>query len=183
MTASVVQWSEFLAADLDVRIRFPALPDFLRSIGSGTGSTQPCDYNWEATRMKSSGSGLEMREYRHRYPSLWPRSIIYPHKLALTSPTTGGRSVDIVRSRTQVTMFVFFIGNNVFYESGIRQIYAVRFLCVWRVFAQPRSELMLYASSRLDGRNVRLFPIRDRRKKHLTIRMLLSFAVVLRFLT
>jgi hypothetical protein len=26
-------------------VRFPALPDFLRSSGSGTGSTQPCQYN------------------------------------------------------------------------------------------------------------------------------------------
>jgi hypothetical protein len=40
-TASVVQWSEFLATDLEVRVRFPALPDFLRSSGSGTGFTQP----------------------------------------------------------------------------------------------------------------------------------------------
>jgi hypothetical protein len=40
LTASVVQWSEFLATDPDVRDRFPALPDFLRSSGSGTGSTQ-----------------------------------------------------------------------------------------------------------------------------------------------
>jgi hypothetical protein len=31
------------------RIRFPALPDFLRSSGSGTGSTQPCEDNWGAT--------------------------------------------------------------------------------------------------------------------------------------
>jgi hypothetical protein len=28
-----------LATDPDVRVRFPALPDFLRSSGSGTGST------------------------------------------------------------------------------------------------------------------------------------------------
>jgi hypothetical protein len=38
-------WSEFLATDREVRVRFPALPDFLRSIGSGTGSTQPREYN------------------------------------------------------------------------------------------------------------------------------------------
>jgi hypothetical protein len=31
---------------------------------------------------------------------------LYPQKLALTSPTSGGRSVDIVRSRTQATEFV-----------------------------------------------------------------------------
>jgi hypothetical protein len=37
-------WSEFLATDSEVRVRFPALPNFLRSVGSGTGSTQPCEY-------------------------------------------------------------------------------------------------------------------------------------------
>jgi hypothetical protein len=30
---------------------------------------------------------------------------LYPQKLALTSPTSGGRSVGIVRSRTQATEF------------------------------------------------------------------------------
>jgi hypothetical protein len=30
---------------------------------------------------------------------------IYPQKLALTSPTGGGRSVGIVRSRTKATEF------------------------------------------------------------------------------
>ena len=31
---------------------------------------------------------------------------LYPQKLALTSPTGGGRSVDIVRSRTKATELV-----------------------------------------------------------------------------
>jgi hypothetical protein len=43
MTTSVDKWSKFLATDLEVRVRFLALPDFLRS-GSGTGSTQPREY-------------------------------------------------------------------------------------------------------------------------------------------
>jgi hypothetical protein len=41
-------WSssqEFLATAPEVRIRFPALPDSLRSSGSGTGFTQPREYN------------------------------------------------------------------------------------------------------------------------------------------
>jgi hypothetical protein len=33
-------------------IRFPALPDFLRSMWSGTGSTQPRENNWGTTWMK-----------------------------------------------------------------------------------------------------------------------------------
>jgi len=32
---------------------------------------------------------------------------LYPQKLALTSPTGGGRSVGIVRSRTKDTEFTF----------------------------------------------------------------------------
>jgi len=32
---------------------------------------------------------------------------LYPQKLALTSPTGGGRSVGIVRVRTKATEFVF----------------------------------------------------------------------------
>jgi hypothetical protein len=43
-TASVAWWSEFLATDLEVRVRFPALPE-TKSNGSGAGSTQPREYN------------------------------------------------------------------------------------------------------------------------------------------
>jgi hypothetical protein len=41
----VVLWSEFLATDLEVQVRFPVLPDFLSSSGSGTGSTRPRENN------------------------------------------------------------------------------------------------------------------------------------------
>jgi ribosomal protein L37E len=74
--------------------------------GSGTRSIQPREYNWGATRQKRSGSCLENREYGRRDPSRWPRGTLYPQKLSITSPTSGGRSVGIVRSRTQ-TMEVF----------------------------------------------------------------------------
>jgi hypothetical protein len=52
--------------------------------------------------------GLESWECVRRDPSRWPRGILYLQKLALTSPTSGGRSVGIVRSRTQATEFSFF---------------------------------------------------------------------------
>jgi heme/copper-type cytochrome/quinol oxidase subunit 2 len=48
LTASVVQWSEFLATDPEDRVRFLALPE-KESSGSGTGSTQRREYNWGAT--------------------------------------------------------------------------------------------------------------------------------------
>jgi hypothetical protein len=35
---------------------------------------------------------------------------LYPQKLALTSPTGGGRSVGIVRVRTKATEFVYYYG-------------------------------------------------------------------------
>jgi hypothetical protein len=58
---------------------------------------------------KSSGSGLENREYGRRDPSRWPRDSFYPPKLAPTSPTGGGRSIGIVPSRTQATEFFLYI--------------------------------------------------------------------------
>jgi hypothetical protein len=57
----------------------------------------------ELLERKSSGSGLENREYGRRDPSRLLRGTLYPHKLALYSPTSGGPSVGIVRSQTQVT--------------------------------------------------------------------------------
>ena len=44
------------------RVRFPALPDFLSSSGSGTGSTQPREVKWGANWIKSSSSGPENRD-------------------------------------------------------------------------------------------------------------------------
>jgi hypothetical protein len=52
---------------------------------------------------ESSGSCLENREYGRGDPSRWPRGTIYPQELALTSPTSGGRSIGIVHSPTKAT--------------------------------------------------------------------------------
>jgi hypothetical protein len=54
----------------------------------------------------NSGCGLESREYGHGDTLLWLRDTLYPQKLALTSPTSGCRSVGKVRSRTKATEFV-----------------------------------------------------------------------------
>jgi hypothetical protein len=56
---------------------------------------------------KSSGSGLESENTAVGDPSHWPHCTLYPEKLALTLPTSGGRSVSIFRSRTQVTEFFY----------------------------------------------------------------------------
>jgi hypothetical protein len=61
----------------------------------------------ELLERKSRSSGLETREYGRRDPSRWPRGSLYPQRLALTSPTSGDRSVAIVCSLTQATEFTF----------------------------------------------------------------------------
>jgi hypothetical protein len=61
----------------------------------------------EQFKRNNVGSGLESREHGRGDPPRWPRGTIYPQKLALTSPTSGGRSVGIVRSQAKTTEFVF----------------------------------------------------------------------------
>jgi hypothetical protein len=64
-------------------------------------------------------SGLENRDYGRRDPSRWPRDILYLQKLALTSPTSGYRSVNIVRSQTKATEFSFVISYVYMYISSL----------------------------------------------------------------
>jgi hypothetical protein len=61
----------------------------------------------ELLRRKCNGFGLESREYSRKDPSRWPRGTFYAQKLELTSPTSGGRSVGTVCSRTQATEFFY----------------------------------------------------------------------------
>jgi len=84
------------------QVRSPALP-FLSSSGSGTGSTQPREVNWGATWIKKGAApGLETAVGTRCADHVTP---LYPQKLALTTPTGGGRSVGIVRVRTKATEF------------------------------------------------------------------------------
>jgi hypothetical protein len=56
---------------------------------------------------KSSGSGLENREFVRRDASRWPRGTVYPQKVALTWPTSG------------LSPRIFFPSNAVANESGL----------------------------------------------------------------
>jgi hypothetical protein len=48
-------------------------------------------------------SCLDIRKYGCGIPTCWPRGTLYPQRLPLNSPTSGGRSVGIVRSQTETT--------------------------------------------------------------------------------
>jgi hypothetical protein len=52
-----------------IHVRFLAVPDFLRSSGSGTGSLRLVSTIEELLERKSSGSGLANRDYGLRDPS------------------------------------------------------------------------------------------------------------------
>jgi hypothetical protein len=84
--------SEFLATDPVVRVRLTALPDFLKSNVSATGFTQPREYSY--WKEKNSGSVLQNREYgRKGSAEVTTSHPLSSQKLALTSPTSFGRSV------------------------------------------------------------------------------------------
>jgi hypothetical protein len=76
---------------------------FWEVVGLDRGPHSFVSTNEELVGRKSSSSGLGSREYGRRDPSRWPRGTLHPQKLAVTSPTSGGHSVGIVRSRTQAT--------------------------------------------------------------------------------
>jgi hypothetical protein len=65
----------------------------------------------ELLESKSSGSGLESGDYGRRGSAeLTTRQPLYPQKFAITSLTSGRRSVGVVRSRTKATeLFIIII--------------------------------------------------------------------------
>jgi hypothetical protein len=76
-------------------------------VGSERGPLNLVSTIEELLGRKSSGSGLENRDYSRRgSAAMNTRQPLYPQKLVLTSPTSDSRSVGIVRSRTQATEFV-----------------------------------------------------------------------------
>jgi hypothetical protein len=57
----------------------------------------------ELHERKSRGSDLESREYGRGGSAVLTTRHVYPQKLALISPTSGGHSVGIVLSQTEAT--------------------------------------------------------------------------------
>jgi hypothetical protein len=89
----------------------------------------------ELLERKSSGSGLENRDHGHRgSAALTTRHSSIRKKLLLTSPTSGGRSVGIVRSQTKVTEFSSYVSCAGLWVNGKRMRTAFR----QRPFGWPR---------------------------------------------
>jgi hypothetical protein len=78
---------------------------FWEVVGMERGSLSLVSTIEELLGINSSGSGLENRKYGRGDPLLWPHDTLYRLKLALTSPTSCGRSVGIARLRTKTTEF------------------------------------------------------------------------------
>jgi hypothetical protein len=102
-----MKWKFFAWIFTQNAVSFPHfnVHKFYKTQSSGTGSTQPREDNWGAT-WKESSAPVYKTEINGRGDSLrWPRDTLYRLKLALTSPTSGGRSVGIVRWQTKAPVF------------------------------------------------------------------------------
>jgi hypothetical protein len=60
---------------------------------------------------------MKFRRFTKR--DLWPPDTLYPQKLALTSSTSGGRSVGTVRSRTQAEEFSLILFHDLNWKSEV----------------------------------------------------------------
>jgi hypothetical protein len=74
---------------------------FWEVVGLERGPLSPVRIIEELLECKSSCSGQGNRVNGRGDPLRWLPEPLYPQKLALTSPTSGGRSVGIVRLRTK----------------------------------------------------------------------------------
>jgi hypothetical protein len=99
---------EGLRADLEARVRFPALSE-KKVVGLERGplslmstTEELRDRKVAVPVYKTENTDVGIRHADHVVPSI-------RKKLAITSPTNGGRSVGIVRLRTQTMAFSWFM--------------------------------------------------------------------------
>jgi hypothetical protein len=100
-------WSSGQSSWLEIRksrVRFPGTTK-KKVVGLERGPLSLVSTTEELLGRNSSGCGLESREYGRRNSSRWPCGTL----LALTSLTSGGRSVGIVRLQTEATEFAFML--------------------------------------------------------------------------
>jgi hypothetical protein len=100
-------WSSGQRSWLQIQRSWVRFQIFWEVVGLERGPVSLLSTIEELLGRNSNGSGLENREYGRGDPLRWPRDTLYEQKLALTAPTSGGRSVGIVRLRTKTMEFVF----------------------------------------------------------------------------
>jgi hypothetical protein len=103
-------WSSGQSSWLQIRssgFDFRRYQIFWKVVGLERGPLSLVSTIEELLGRKNSCSSIESQEYGRRDPSRLPRDTFYTQKLSLTSLTRSGRSVGIVRSRTQATEFSF----------------------------------------------------------------------------
>jgi hypothetical protein len=115
---------------------------FWEVVALGWGPLSPLSTTEELLEIKSSRSGLESREYGYRDPPRWSRGTLYLQKLALTSPTSGGRSVGIVHSRTNAMEFFFVMKLKLSESTWLTQGY-IEFLIKLRMSNSQNSCVLL----------------------------------------
>jgi hypothetical protein len=102
-------WSscQFQATDPEAPDSIPVATRFSEKyLGLERDPLIPVSITEELLEWKSSGFGLENEINDRGNPLRWPRDTLYPQKLVLTSPTSGGHSVGIVHLRTEATEFI-----------------------------------------------------------------------------
>jgi hypothetical protein len=103
----------------------------------------PCSTNEEKWNMYRLLVGEKQKEKKCS-GSRWPHGTLYPQKLAITSPTSGGRSVGIVRSWTQ-TMEFSFMKSSVMWDRSAT--YPVGLLgCAWQTVGNGNWSPVLHFS-------------------------------------
>jgi hypothetical protein len=75
---------------------------------------------WEVVGLEQGPLSL-LRVNGRGYSLRWPRDTIYPLKLALTSPTSGCRSVGKICWRTEAPEFVFVCLLHLFNTDRLKQ--------------------------------------------------------------
>jgi hypothetical protein len=126
-------WSEFLATDPEVRFDSRCYQIFW-VVGLERGPLSLVSTTEDLLERKSSGSGLENRDYGSRDPSRWPRGTLYSQKIGTNfaeKTWSFGRYISLADSEHGVC-FLFSMSMPVALKNvdlGIDNTYYITYIC------------------------------------------------------